>query len=44
MINRFLEWGNKDIRFSDFIGLAYVIALITMALFLTILIIFDLLN
>jgi hypothetical protein len=44
VIKRFLEWGNQDISFGDFIGLAFVAALITSALCLTILIIFDVLN
>ena len=36
--------GNQDISFGDFFGLAFVAALITSALCLTILIIFDVLN
>jgi hypothetical protein len=30
MIKRFLEWGNKDISFGDFIGLAFVTALMAL--------------
>ena len=44
MLKRFLEWGNQDISFDDFIGLTFVTALITMALCLSLLIILDLLN
>jgi len=29
MIKRFLEWGNQDISFGDFIGLAFVSCLIS---------------
>jgi hypothetical protein len=44
MLKRFLEYGNQDISFGDFIGLAFVAALITSALCLSLLIIFDVLN
>jgi hypothetical protein len=30
MINRILEWGNQDLSFGDFIGLAFVTALMKM--------------
>jgi hypothetical protein len=43
MINRFLEWGEQDISFGDFIGLAFVSCMITMALCLSLLIIVDVL-
>jgi hypothetical protein len=29
MIKRFLEWGNQDISFGDFIEVAFVAALVT---------------
>jgi hypothetical protein len=38
MLKRFLQWGNQDISLGDFIGLAFVTALVTMALCLSILI------
>ena len=44
MLKRFLEWGNQEISFGDFIGVAFVTALITMAACLTILIFLDVLN
>lgn len=44
MLNSSLEWGNQDISFGDFIGLAFVSCMITMTLCLTLLIIFDVLN
>jgi hypothetical protein len=44
MILRFLEWGYQEISFGDFIGLAFVTALITMALCLSFLILVDLIN
>jgi hypothetical protein len=44
MINRFLEEGNQDISFGDFIGMAFVTALVSMVLCFSLLILFDLLN
>ena len=44
MIKRFLEWGKQDISFGEFIGVAFVTTLITMALILTVLVFLDVLN
>ena len=44
MIKHFLGWGNQERIFGDFIGLAFVTALITMALCLSFLILVDLIN
>jgi hypothetical protein len=44
MIKCFLEWGNQDLSLGDFIGLAFVSCLITMALCLSLAIIFNVLN
>ena len=44
MIKHFLNWRNQDISFGDFIGLAFVTRLITMALCLSILILVNILN
>ena len=44
MIKRFLEWSNQPIPHGDFIGVAFVTALVMMAVCLSLLIIFDVLN
>ena len=44
MVKRILEWGNQDLSFGDFIGLVFVTALVTMALCLSLAIIFNILN
>jgi hypothetical protein len=44
VIKRFLEWGNQDISFSDFIGVAFVTALISMPLCPSLFTIFNVLN
>ena len=44
MIKRFFERSDKEIGFGEFIGQAFVTCLITMALCLSVLIFFDILN
>jgi hypothetical protein len=44
MKKRFLQWCMQDISLGDFTGLAFVTALVTMAVCLSVLIIFDILN
>ena len=44
MIKRFLEWGDQEISVGDFIGLAFITALVTVALCLSLLILVDVLN
>jgi hypothetical protein len=43
-IKRFLNWANQPITLGDFIGLAFVTAMVTMAVCLSLLIVFDVLN
>jgi len=44
MIKRFLEWGNQDNSLGDFIEVAFRTAMITLAMCLSLLIIFELQN
>ena len=44
MIKRFLEWGDQEISVGDFIGLAFITALVTVALCPSLLILVDVLN
>jgi hypothetical protein len=44
LIKHFFEWANQPTTLADFIGLAFVTAVVTMAVCLSLLIVFDVLN